>query len=496
MGKKYVDDTPRRLDEGLVDESGEKPDTPFPGLIPSFSWQLGLIIVATGATLGGVVLLSPTLQDAMGKHFDVVTNILLFSIPFVSVVFTYFHIWLALWMTFYPIEFKGIYQLKNSKTWANVGLPGWQGIVPSKAEKMARTAVKLMTTKLINIKELFGKVEPLRVAAELGPMLNTNTREIVDAIASKSNPTLWAMVPNGMKEELCRKIIEDAPPIIEKMMDDIRNNIEDVIDIEEMVVEQGKKRPELLNQMFITCGYSELCFIRNSGATMGFIFGMIQLAIFVAFDIGNYDKETGEAKGSDLVLRLICFPVIGLLVGSLTNAIALAAIFKPVDPIYICGVKIQGLFLQHQKEVAREYAKIAARDFLNPQNIAEAFVKGRFADVLVSLIYGHIEAAVDAQFGKLQPIVRVTMGSSEYDAMRDEFAKKVVELIPVSVEHLQSYVMEALEVQTTLETSVGNLPSKDFESLLHPVFQEDEWKLVLLGGVLGVLIGFVQIKLI
>ena len=31
-----------------------------------------------------------------------------------------------------------------------------------------------------------------------------------------------------------------------------------------------------------------------------------------------------------------------------------------------------------------------------------------------------------------------------------------------------------------------------FERLLHPVFEPDEWKLILMGGALGVVIGLVQ----
>ena len=31
------------------------------------------------------------------------------------------------------------------------------------------------------------------------------------------------------------------------------------------------------------------------------------------------------------------------------------------------------------------------------------------------------------------------------------------------------------------------MPPDEFENLLHPVFQEDEWILILLGGVLGAL---------
>ncbi|RHY14500.1 hypothetical protein DYB36_004918, partial [Aphanomyces astaci] len=44
----------------------------------------------------------------------------------------------------------------------------------------------------------------------------------------------------------------------------------------------------------------------------------------------------------------------------------------------------------------------------------------------------------------------------------------------------------------TLREKIGQLSFHDFERLLHPVFEEDEWKLVLMGGVLGLALGFIQ----
>ena len=38
--------------------------------------------------------------------------------------------------------------------------PGWQGIIPSKAEKMARKACLMITTKLMNLHDVFEKVRP------------------------------------------------------------------------------------------------------------------------------------------------------------------------------------------------------------------------------------------------------------------------------------------------------------------------------------------------
>ena len=43
-----------------------------------------------------------------------------------------------------------------------------------------------------------------------------------------------------------------------------------------------------------------------------------------------------------------------------------------------------------------------------------------------------------------------------------------------------------------MRIAMEGLPSKDFERLLHPVFEEDEWKLILVGGMLGVTIGLLQ----
>ena len=71
--------------------------------------------------------------------------------------------WLALKMTFYPLEFVGI-ELVRIKD-QPLGLFGSQGIIPTKAAKMAGDATDLMTTKLINVKQVFSRLEPEKVRA-------------------------------------------------------------------------------------------------------------------------------------------------------------------------------------------------------------------------------------------------------------------------------------------------------------------------------------------
>ena len=79
-------------------------------------------------------------------------------IPFMSGLIGWFTNVLALEMTFHPIEYVGIewFRIKD-QPW---GLFGWQGIIPTKAEKMARTTVTLMTTRLFSLEELFARIDP------------------------------------------------------------------------------------------------------------------------------------------------------------------------------------------------------------------------------------------------------------------------------------------------------------------------------------------------
>src|SRR5699024_5522988 len=69
-------------------------------------------------------------------------------IPLVVALLAWSTNWIAVQMTFYPIEFFGIRPIF-----------GWQGIIPSKAEKMAGILVDQTLSKIGSIDEFFQQME-------------------------------------------------------------------------------------------------------------------------------------------------------------------------------------------------------------------------------------------------------------------------------------------------------------------------------------------------
>lgn len=75
------------------------------------------------------------------------------SIPLIAALIGWITNWLAIKMTFQPLEFIGIRPFL-----------GWQGIIPSKAAKMADIAVDATIAKLGTVSEIFAQIDPTILA--------------------------------------------------------------------------------------------------------------------------------------------------------------------------------------------------------------------------------------------------------------------------------------------------------------------------------------------
>ena len=103
-------------------------------------------------------------------------------------------------MTFRPIEFFGPELLRiPGQPW---GLFGWQGIIPAKAEKMASVCFELMTTKLLNLKEIFDRLEPAKFSEVMEDALLLMLDTIVNEVAMKYMPNVWSGLPKEVKDEV------------------------------------------------------------------------------------------------------------------------------------------------------------------------------------------------------------------------------------------------------------------------------------------------------
>jgi hypothetical protein len=155
-------------------------------------------------------------------------------------------------MTFRPIEFVGIelYRCKN-QPW---GLFGFQGIIPTKAEKMASVCFDLMTTKLLNLKEIFDRLDPKKFGEVMEDALLLMLDTVVNEVAMQYMPSVWSRLPKEVKDELIVVMNIESDTFLVGFMEDMKEHIYDVLDVKEMTVSACVREKKLVNKIFLECG--------------------------------------------------------------------------------------------------------------------------------------------------------------------------------------------------------------------------------------------------
>ncbi len=397
------------------------------------------------------------------------------SIPFVAGAIGWITNKVCIIMTLRPIEFVGI----------KPPYLGWQGIIPARAPDIATSLTDIFTGRLLKMDEIFKRIDVDELAAALEPHLPKMIRNIVDALMEEQAPEIWTAMPLKVKERVYKEVGKRAPQAVRNMVTDIGDNIEEVFDLEALLMDALTKDRKLLVTVFEEIGHKEFKFIVNSGGYFGFLFGTVQMFVWM---------------GTQAAWVL---PAFGVLVGTITNYLALHMVFEPARPVPIGPFKIfgkefgpiilQGVFIKRRKEVAVDMGKVFAAEVMSPENITMALLKGPASDELFRLIERQMKYVLDTETGFAKPFVTLTLGTKRYVAIRDRVVDQVVENLPFAMEKIHGYTDQAIDVEGLLEEKMGLMTEEEFAGIMRPIFQKDEWKLVALGAVLGLGIGLFQL---
>ncbi|MEM6956841.1 MAG: DUF445 domain-containing protein, partial [Myxococcota bacterium] len=287
-------------------------------------------------------------------------------IPFFSAFVGWFTNVLAVRMMFYPTEFIGVWK----------PFIGWQGLVPANARRLARMSTELILTKLLSLRELFGSFKGEEFADELDAVVDDTSEQILDEV-KKRQPMLWENAGEFMQNQVREGIREKVREVTIRIVDDFGDNIEDVLDLERVVIDAVVADKKLMSLMFLQVGEAEFKFIERSGIWFGFLFGVIQMFVWIRYP-------------ADWVL-----PLAGFFVGYATNWVALKLIFQPRNPTKVGPFVLHGLFHKRQKEVAGEFSKLTAGKVLNADNITSTITTGETAERIFSIVTGRIGELID-----------------------------------------------------------------------------------------------------
>jgi uncharacterized membrane protein YheB (UPF0754 family) len=389
------------------------------------------------------------------------------AIPFIAALIGYVTKRVAIEMMFRPLEFVGVPGT----------LLGWQGVVPKHGGRMAAVATELLTKNLLDLKEIFANIDPDLITREIEQPLLRAVDDIARDVLAEYHPRLWEMLPSMAQELLVKQVQASTPRLVRDLMNEIRDNLDEVLDVQDMTVQNLTRDKALLVRLVRETSRPEMGFIARAGIVFGFTLGLLQ-AITWAFT-----KEP-------LVL-----PIFGGCIGLFTDWLAIKLIFVPRDPIRLGHIVVQGKFQRRRAEVARQYGELIAHEVLTVPNLMESILRGPRSDRLLAMVQKTVAKAVDEQTSAARPVVALAIGTKRLEEMKQAAAVKAIAQLPGTVRHAEGYLTQAMDVARMVEDRMLKLTPVEYEGLLRPAFRQDEWKLIAVGGVIGFLVGELQVLL-
>ena len=411
------------------------------------------------------------------------------SIIPVTAFVTWAHVWMALKMVFYPITFWGFHL---------GSLPvGWQGIVPRKAGRISGIITDNTLSKLGSLHEFLDAMDPEDMARIIGEQVGFELEHIIDEMMIERNAVLWENLPYSIKRRIYAQAQKQLPGILRELVTELTMNVESLVDMREMVVRQMEGDRRLMVNMFLKVGQKEINFIWHISALIGMFFGVFQMIVWF------------------VVPWHWTVPFWAAIWGFLTNWIAIWMVFNPLEPHYVSypqffeltknrkfpwvkpviprigTYNIQGAFMKRQEEVSEVFARVVTEDLITLKSIMTEMMYGGKKNKTRRIVKRHINEIMETPL--VRTSLQLSLGPKEYAKLKTDLIDRSIEITMVPVCDPAFNASRAQKIYQMFRDRILELTPREFQNLLRPAFQEDEWILILLGGVTGFIAGTIHL---
>ncbi|WP_411284683.1 hypothetical protein [Lapillicoccus sp.] len=395
--------------------------------------------------------------------------------------------WSGLWMLFSPVRFHGV-RVPGMRELALVlprkiqevpgvlqGGIGWQGIVPARAAKMGSIAVDKAIAKLGTPSDFYQQLEPERIAEHIVASFRPEIPALVDEVMRREHPRLWRDLPGPVRDAVVERVQDQVPAVVNRVTDEIGEHINQLLDPKIMVIDHFRENPALVVRIFRDFGQRELDLMVRFGFVFGFALG-IPVAVV-----------------DSLVGQWWLLPILGVVVGWVTNALGMWLIFEPTEPRRILGIRVQGLFLRRQDQAAEVYARIIAEDVITLERIGDFLLNGPRGDRTRQMLATAMRPAIDRAAGPARRAVRVAMGAERFDSIRDSVAREAVGRTLTPFRDREFNLQQGERIRELVARRTKELPPRDFVEMMRSAIREDEWMLYAHGAIMGLGGGFLHL---
>jgi uncharacterized membrane protein YheB (UPF0754 family) len=194
---------------------------------------------------------------------------------------------------------------------------------------------------------------------------------------------------------------------------------------------------------------------------------------------------------------LLSLPLIAALIGWFTNFLAVKMLFHPRKKVDLYFFSIQGIFPKRQKVLAQKLGKIVARELFSFSDIRDRFTSTETAVEINSVLDEKLEDFIENKLKHSVPaLIALFIGSEMRGRIKNKIHEEFQNILPDILTRYSDKLEKDIQVEEIVAEKVAAFSAGKLETILFSIMQKEFRFIELIGGILGFLIGLIQIGLL
>jgi len=170
-------------------------------------------------------------------------------------------------------------------------------------------------------------------------------------------------------------------------------------------------------------------------------------------------------------------------------------LFHPRQPIHFLGIRIQGIFPNRQHQFAAKLGKLVSEELLSFDEIKSVIASPEN----LRAVMPHIDAAIDRflkeKLSTAMPMISMFIGDKTTGTIKVILKDELEQMLPQVIDQYIDEIRDRLDLEKIVTEKVRSFSSDKLESILYQVMAKEFRFIEILGGILGFLIGLLQVAI-
>lgn len=192
---------------------------------------------------------------------------------------------------------------------------------------------------------------------------------------------------------------------------------------------------------------------------------------------------------------LLLLPIIAAFTGWLVIRVLLWTLFRPLHPLKLAGITIQGILPRTQLQLAGQLGKWVSTRFISFDQLAGTIGSPDNLEKLMPMVETQIDHFLREKLAQEMPMISMFVGDKTIGKVKAVFMDELRSLFPKLMQQYAATLGEKIDIEKMVAEKVAAININELEQTLWQQWGTPIRRLYAMAALIGFMMGLIQLAI-